>query len=82
MQKAPEAILLEYKDADVDRRLHMFLGYRELRDQFRTIDCSETDDQWTTDKTSTKSAGLVRYVMRPFIGALIRFMRFPDLGEY
>ena len=82
MQKDPEAILLEYKDADVDRRLLMFLGYRELRDQFRVIDCSEKDGKWTTDKASPKSAGLVRYVMRRFVDALIRFMGFPNLGEY
>ena len=41
MQKGPEDILLEYKDTDVKRRLYMFLTYRELRGQFRTIDCSE-----------------------------------------
>ena len=80
MQKNPKAILLEYKDADVDRRLHMFLAYRELRDQFRAIDCSETGDQRTADEASPKSAGLVRNVMRRFVSALTRFMRFPDLG--
>lgn len=81
MQKDPDSILLEYKDADVDRRLHMFLGYRELRDQFRAIDCSETDGQWTTDKASLKSAGLVSYVMRRFVGALNRLVHLPDLGS-
>ena len=80
MQKDPEAILLEYKDADVNRRLHMFLAYRELRNQFRAIDCSEEGDQWAADKASPKSAGLVKYVMRRFVGALTRFMHFPDLG--
>ena len=80
MQKDPEAILLEYKDADTDRRLHMFLAYRDLRSQFRAIDCSETGDQWRVDRASPKLTGIVRYVMKPFIGALNRFMRFPDFG--
>lgn len=80
MQKNQEAILLEYRDADIDRRLHMFLAYRELRGQFRAIDCSETGDQWTVDKASPKLAGLVRYVMKSFVRALNRFMCFPDLG--
>ena len=82
MRKDPEAILLEYKDADVNRRLHMFLAYRELRDQFKAIDCSEIGDQRTVDETSSKPVGFVRDVVRRFLGALTRFMRFPDLGEF
>jgi len=80
MQKEPEAILLEYRDADIDRRLHMFLAYRELRGQFWAIDYSETGEECTIDKASPQSAGLVRYVMKRFVGVLNRFMRFPDFG--
>ena len=80
MQKDPEAILLEYKDADTDRRLHMFLAYRDLRSQFRAIDSSETGDQWTVDKATPKLNGLVRYVMKRFVDALNRFIRFPNFG--
>ena len=80
MKKDPEAILLEYKDADIDRRLHMFLSYRELRDRFMAIDCSDTGDQWMVDKASPKLVDFVRYVMRRFTGVLTRFMRFPDFG--
>ena len=82
MKKDLEAILLEYKNTDVNRRLHMFLAYRELRDQFRAIDCSETRDEQTVGRPSPKSVGLVGYMMRRFVDALTRFMRFPDLGEF
>lgn len=82
MQKDPEAILVEYKDAGENQRLHMFLAYRELRDQFRAIDCCETGDQRTVGRPSLKSVGIVGYVMKRFVGVLTRLMRFPDLGEF
>ena len=82
MQKDPEAILLEYKDADEKRRLHMFLAYRKLWSRFRAIDCSETGDEKMVVRPSPKSFGLVGYVMKRFLGVLTRFMRLPDLGEF
>ena len=58
----------------------MFLAYRVLRGQFKTIDCSETGDQLTVDKASPESASLGRRVMKRFLGALNSFICFPDLA--
>ncbi len=33
-----EQILSDYRDGDLDKRLRMFLAYRDLREQFSTID--------------------------------------------
>jgi hypothetical protein len=59
----------------------MLLAHRELRDQFRAIDCTETGGQWTEYNASPESTGLVRYVMKRFVGALAKFMGLPDIGE-
>jgi hypothetical protein len=80
--KDPKAILLEYKNADVDRRLNMFMGCRELRDQFSAIDFYEIGDQGMAEKAPPKSAGFVRNVMRRITSALRRFMCLPDLGNF
>ena len=36
-----ESILKEYKQADANKRLDMFMAYRELREEFRSIDHEE-----------------------------------------
>jgi len=35
-------IIEEYRNADFEKRLHLFLSYRSLRDEFLEIDQSDT----------------------------------------
>jgi hypothetical protein len=80
MQNSPENILVEYKNADFEQRLYMFLAYRDLRGRFTAIDYSEMHDQLTVDKAPAKSACLGRRVMERFVNALKRRISFPDLA--
>ena len=80
MQNSTENILVEYKNADFERRLYMFLAYRELRDRFTTIDSSEICNQLTEEKVPAKPTGFGRRVMERFVNALKRSINFPDLA--
>ena len=57
MQKNSENIIVKYKNADSELKLHLFLGYRELRDQFTAVDYREKRSLLMKDKTPAKSAG-------------------------
>ena len=61
-EKNMETIVVEYKEGNVERRLHMFLDYPELRQAFMDIDASE----WLLKKPvlDAPSPGPCRRVMR------------------
>jgi hypothetical protein len=80
MQNSPKNILIEYKNADFEQRVYMFLAYRELRGRFTAIDYSEMRDQLAVDKVPVKSSGLGSRVMERFVNALKRSINFPDLA--
>ncbi len=45
-----EKVLEEYKNSDDGKRLSLFLTYRELRDQFCSIEQESTHDDFTIIK--------------------------------
>ena len=45
MTQNHEKIIVEYTDADFNRRLHMYLQFPPLRSRFMAIDQSELNDQ-------------------------------------
>lgn len=61
-EKNVETIVVEYREGNVERRLHMFLDYPELRQAFMDIDASE----WLKQKPvqEATSPGPCRRVMR------------------
>ena len=42
-----EKVLEEYRDGDDSKRLSLFLAYRELRDQFSSIEQESSHDDFT-----------------------------------
>jgi len=42
-----EKVLEEYRNGDDGKRLSLFLAYRELRDQFSSIEQESTHDDFT-----------------------------------
>jgi hypothetical protein len=45
MTQTHEKIIAEYRDADFNRRLHMYLQFPPLRSKFMAIDRSDLNDQ-------------------------------------
>jgi len=45
-----EKVLEEYRDGDDGKRLSLFLAYRELRDQFSSIEQESSHDDFTIIK--------------------------------
>jgi hypothetical protein len=45
MTQSHENIIAEYRDADFNRRLHMYLQFPPFRSSFMAIDQSELNDQ-------------------------------------
>jgi hypothetical protein len=45
-----EKVLEEYREGDDGKRLSLFLAYRELRDQFGSIEQESTHDDFTIIK--------------------------------
>jgi hypothetical protein len=45
MTQSQEQIIAEYRDADFNRRLHMYLQFPPLRSRFMAIDQSDLNDQ-------------------------------------
>ena len=41
MEKECDTIISEYLQADLNKRLHMFLSYRDLRKDFMEIECDQ-----------------------------------------
>ncbi|MCP4340300.1 MAG: hypothetical protein GY799_15755 [Desulfobulbaceae bacterium] len=51
-------ILKEYVDADEDKRLSMFLAYRELRESFTSVEMDEIKDEPSIEKAKSAGWGL------------------------
>lgn len=71
-EKNVETIVVEYRDGDVARRLHMFLDYPELRQAFMDIDASEWNMQ--NPVRDAASPGPCQRMMRRMTFAFNNFM--------
>ena len=70
MKNNTEDIVVDYKRADLRRRLDLFLTYRDLRQQFMDLEKKERPKHYPAASLSFTSPGVCRRLFTRLAGAL------------
>jgi hypothetical protein len=71
MKSNMEDISVEYRKADLQKRLHLFLTYRDLRSDFMELEKKERPLRYPAASMSFTSPGVCRRLFTRLAGALI-----------
>ena len=70
MKNNMEDIVVEYRKADLQKRLHLFLTYRDLRSDFMDLEKKERPLRYPAASMSLKSPGVCQRLFTRLAGAL------------